>query len=65
MSAAFAAGQIAGPVASSLLLHLTVVGANGLNIALQAAAGLLLLSAVWLWREGKSSTHHLEVSHVR
>lgn len=48
MTAAFAVGQIAGPIVSSLLLRLP--GVNGLNLALQAAAASLVLSAAWLWR---------------
>ncbi len=48
MTAAFAAGQIAGPVASALLLQLSPV--HGLDLALQAGAAALLASAVWLWR---------------
>ncbi|TFZ01810.1 YbfB/YjiJ family MFS transporter [Ramlibacter humi] len=49
MTAAFALGQIAGPVASSLLLQLSP--AHGLTLALQAGAVVLVASAVWLWRE--------------
>ncbi len=57
MTAGFAVGQIAGPVCSSLLLYLPSVRAQGLNIALQAAAAGLLLSAVWLWREDQKNSH--------
>jgi MFS family permease len=53
MTAAFAIGQIAGPIASSLLLRVPAVGANGLNTALQAATFALVLSAAWLWRESR------------
>jgi hypothetical protein len=49
--AAFAIGQIAGPVASTLLLHLPAVGERGLALALQAAALALFASAVWLWHQ--------------
>lgn len=52
MTSAFAAGQIAGPVASSLLLRLWP--AHGLDIALQAGAAVLLASAAWLWRVSAS-----------
>lgn len=48
MTSAFAVGQIAGPVASSLLLRLSPV--HGLDLALQAGAAVLLASAAWLWR---------------
>jgi MFS family permease len=48
MTAAFAAGQIAGPVASSLLLQ--AWPASGLQLALQLGAAVLAASAFWLWR---------------
>lgn len=48
MTAAFAIGQIAGPVLSSALLHLAP--SLGLDLGLQAAALLLFVSAAWLWR---------------
>jgi predicted MFS family arabinose efflux permease len=51
MTTAFALGQIGGPVASSLLLWLPATHGNGLNLALQAGATGLLVSAAWLWRE--------------
>jgi predicted MFS family arabinose efflux permease len=57
MTAGFAVGQIAGPVCSSLLLYLPSARAQGLNIALQAAAAGLLLSAAWLWREHQKNSH--------
>ena len=63
MTAAFALGQIAGPIASSLLLQLP--GADGLNLALQAGAAALLFSAAWLWREARSPFVHKEVSHAQ
>jgi len=59
MTASFALGQIAGPVASSMLLHIPGFAKNGLNIALQIAALSLFATAVWVWRANK------EVSHVR
>jgi MFS family permease len=52
MSTAFAIGQIAGPVVASLLQHVPALAANGLNLALQAAAAALALSTLWLWRQG-------------
>ena len=53
MTTAFAIGQIAGPVLSSLLLHLPAFAAVGLDFALRAGAAALLLSTVWLWREAR------------
>jgi hypothetical protein len=54
MTAAFALGQIAGPVASSLLLHVPSLQARGLPLALQAGALSLFASAAWLWREQRT-----------
>jgi hypothetical protein len=65
MTAAFALGQIAGPIASSLLLHLPDGGTNGLNLALQAGGASLLLCAAWLWREAQTSQRLQEVSHAQ
>jgi hypothetical protein len=50
MTAAFALGQIAGPVVSALLLYWPALAAQGLALALQAAAAALMLSALWLAR---------------
>jgi hypothetical protein len=50
MTSAFALGQIAGPIASSLLLHVPRFAQSGLNVALQIAAVTLFASAAWLWR---------------
>ncbi len=47
ITAAFALGQIAGPVASALLLR---VGPQGLAIALAAGAAALFATGAWLWR---------------
>jgi predicted MFS family arabinose efflux permease len=55
MTTAFAIGQIAGPVLSSLLLHLPAFAADGLSFALGAGAAALVLSALWLWREARRS----------
>lgn len=67
MTAAFAIGQIAGPVASSLLLQLWP--AHGLALALQLGAAALVASAAWLWRFGAGQrnppTALQEPSHVR
>jgi hypothetical protein len=47
---AFALGQIAGPITSSLLLRLPGFAQSGLNVSLQLAALCLFGSAAWLWR---------------
>jgi MFS family permease len=65
MTAAFALGQIAGPVVSSLLLHLPALAPNGLNLALQAGAAGLLFSALWLWRQTRRPLLEKEISHAR
>lgn len=70
LTAAFAAGQIAGPVVSSLLLHVPGFAAHGLSIALQVGAAGLFGSSAWLWRQAHPShppTHpnHQEVPDVR
>lgn len=65
MTAAFAFGQIAGPVASALLLHLPALRESGLAIALQAGAITLFISAWWLRGQASSSPSVTEVPHVR
>ena len=66
MTAAFALGQIAGPIASSLLLHMPRFAESGLDIALQTAAASLFAAAVWLWRARRPSiTAAKEMSHAR
>ena len=65
MTTAFAAGQIAGPVASSLLLYVPGLAKTGLAVALQLAAASLVLSALWLWRESRQPTFDKEMSHAR
>jgi predicted MFS family arabinose efflux permease len=57
MTAAFAMGQIAGPIASSLLVRVPALAAAGLNVALQVAAAALALSAAWLWRQSRVHRH--------
>lgn len=47
ITAAFALGQIAGPVASALLLR---SGPQGLAITLAAGAAALFATGAWLWR---------------
>ena len=53
ITAAFALGQIAGPVASALLLR---TGPNGLALALGAGAATLFASGAWLWRSASHRT---------
>lgn len=66
MTASFALGQIAGPIASSLLLHVPAFAQHGLDIALQIAAATLFASAAWLWRANRPQTNTApEVSHAR
>ena len=48
ITAAFALGQIAGPVTSALLLR---VSTQGLVIALAAGAAALFTTGAWLWRK--------------
>jgi MFS family permease len=64
MTSAFALGQIAGPVASSLLLHAPGFADTGLDLALQAAAASLLFSAAWLWRLTRSPQIKKEMSRA-
>jgi len=52
MTAAFAAGQIAGPVLVRLLALRAAAGWDGLSIASALAALLLAATAAWLWRRG-------------
>jgi MFS family permease len=56
ITAAFALGQIAGPVASALLLEVPGLGTRGLAVALQLAAIWLLASGAWLWRRTMHTT---------
>ncbi|MES2787407.1 MAG: YbfB/YjiJ family MFS transporter [Pseudomonadota bacterium] len=66
MTAAFAIGQIAGPVFSSLLLHVPGFRETGLALALQAAALSLAICAAWLWREAhRRSINNPEIKNVR
>jgi hypothetical protein len=50
MTAAFAFGQLAGPILSTVLTYLHIPVATALDVALQIAATGLLLSAAWLRR---------------
>jgi MFS family permease len=47
ITAAFAVGQIAGPVVSATLLH---IGPQGLALALGIGAASLFATGAWLWR---------------
>jgi hypothetical protein len=60
MTIAFASGQIAGPLVSTLLLRLSPFGASGLDLALQAGAAVLLGSAAWLWRRRSHPAGHAQ-----
>lgn len=64
MTAAFATGQIAGPVASALLLYVPALRAQGLALALQAAAFALFVTAWWLWRQATPLHRPKEMSHA-
>lgn len=64
MTAAFALGQIAGPVCSSLLLHVPAFAQSGLNIALQVAAAALALSAAWLWGQRRPGDARISVGQL-
>lgn len=65
MTAAFAAGQIAGPIASALLLHMPALRERGLDLALQVAAAALFLTAWWLRGQATSASIHKEIHHAR
>jgi len=60
VTAAFACGQIAGPVVSSLLLRL---GPRGLMLALATGAAALFATAPWLWRASSPSSLCKELSN--
>jgi predicted MFS family arabinose efflux permease len=65
ITAAFALGQIAGPVLSALLLQVPALGARGLAFALQVAACSLFASAWWLWRRaGAAPRPTQETTHA-
>lgn len=51
LTAAFALGQIAGPVSTAILFSLPSLSDHSLSIGLQVAATSLLISAAWLWRQ--------------
>jgi predicted MFS family arabinose efflux permease len=61
-TAAFALGQIAGPVLSALLLRWPALAAHGLALALQAGALVLFASSAWLAR--RAFVHPQETVHA-
>jgi hypothetical protein len=64
ITAAFAVGQIAGPIASAVLLQVPALRAHGLALALQLAALGLIASAAWLWRRTLVRTPDKETVHA-
>ena len=64
ITAAFALGQIAGPVLSALLLQSPALAQHGLGLALQAGAVGLLASGAWLWRRAAPPTISKETLHA-
>src|ERR1700732_508234 len=59
MTAAFAIGQLAGPVVSGTLDLLPIGPRAALDCALQLAAAALALSAAYLWRHSHDSSSNL------
>jgi MFS family permease len=64
ITAAFALGQIAGPVLSALLLQWPALRERGLPIALQLGALGLLASGAWLWRRAFHPPSNKETAHA-
>lgn len=64
ITAAFALGQIAGPVLSALLLQSPALAERGLALALQAGAVGLFASGAWLWRRAAPATVPKETFHA-
>ena len=64
ITAAFAFGQIAGPVTSALLLQWPQSKERGLPLALQLAALGLLASGAWLWRRTSHHVHDKEIANA-
>ena len=65
LTAAFAIGQIAGPVASAFLLAQPAFADNALRFGLMAAAATLFASSAWLWRQSSQSLVEKELTNVR
>jgi len=64
ITAAFACGQIAGPVLSALLLQWPALAECGLALALQAGALGLFASGVWLARRAWPAKASVETPHA-
>ena len=64
ITAAFAFGQIAGPVLSALLLQSSALASHGLAWSLQAGAFGLLASGAWLWRRASPQPASQETVHA-
>jgi predicted MFS family arabinose efflux permease len=64
ITAAFAVGQIAGPVSSALLLQWPAMAQQGLAIALLLGAAGLFASGAWLWRLAHHSHRPQEMLHA-
>jgi len=60
ITAAFAVGQIAGPVVSAVLVRL---GPNGLALALASGAAALLATSAWLWHASWQPPFSKELSN--
>jgi predicted MFS family arabinose efflux permease len=60
ITAAFALGQIAGPVLSALLLR---TGPQGLALALGSGAAALLITGGWLWNMTSKQPQTEEIAH--
>ena len=60
ITAAFAVGQIMGPVVSATLLH---EGPNGLAVAFAVGAAALFATALWLARAASQQSHTELTSH--
>ena len=60
VTAAFALGQIAGPVLSAVLLRL---GSRGLMLALATGAAGLFATAAWLWHSSSRPSFSKELSN--
>jgi MFS family permease len=63
MTAAFAVGQLAGPVVAGTLDLLPIGLSSALGYALQLAAFALALSAAYLWRHSRCSSSNREALH--
>jgi MFS family permease len=64
ITAAFALGQIAGPVVCALLLQVPALAPHALALASQVAALGLLASGAWLWRRATLLPNSKETVHA-